>query len=397
LPAICLHRAVQPQARLLTAPFVLAVVATLGIFLAIGMLLPVLPVYAKGPLDVGTIGVGLAVAAASPTALLFQPVAGRLGDRRGRRLLVVAGPLLMAGSIAAYAVVDSLPALLALRLVTGVGEALAFVGVATVINDLAPEERRGETISLYSLGVWGGLALGPLLGETVLGRGRYDAVWLVAAGCVLVSALIGLVLPETRPAAPPGKRRKTRLVHPAAVAPGLVLIASAFGFAGFNAFVALYARELGLGGAGTVFLVYSGIVVVVRILGRHLPDRLGAKRASGIALGLLGAGLLTMGLWNTATGLFAGTAVFALGTALAFPSLMTLAVSGAPASERGSVVGTFGAFADVGFALGAVTLGAVASVTGYEGVFVVSAVGALGAVLLLVRLPASGRVEPEAA
>lgn len=383
----------QPPPRLLTMPFLLAVLATFGVFASIGMLLPVLPLYAKGPLDVGSVGIGLAVAAASPTALLFQPVAGRLGDVRGRRLLVVAGPLLMAASIAAYSQVDTFWALVALRLVTGVGEALAFVGVATVINDLAPDERRGETISLYSLGVWGGLALGPLLGEIVLGAGRYDAVWLTAAALTLGSALVGLMLPETRPAMVE-ERPRARLVHPAAVAPGLVLVASAFGFAGFNAFVALYARELGLDGAGTVFLVYSGIVVGLRILARRIPDRLGPKRASALALGLLGAGLATMGIWNEPAGLYAGAAVFAVGTALAFPSLMLLALAGAPASERGSVVGTFGAFADAGFALGAVTLGAVASVTGYEGVFVTAAAISLTSVLFLGRVPSRTAAQP---
>lgn len=385
----------QQTARLLTMPFLLAVAATLGIFLSIGMLLPVLPVYAKGPLDAGSIGIGLAVAAASPTALLFQPIAGRLGDAHGRKLLVVPGALLMALSIAAYAPADSLSAILALRLVTGVGEAMAFVGVATVINDLAPEERRGETISLYSLGVWGGLALGPLLGETVLGPGRYDAVWLTAAALAGASALIGMVLPETRPpGAAEEPRRPSRLVHPAAIPPGVVLIASAFGFAGFTAFVALYARELGLGGAGTVFALYSGIVVALRILGRTIPDRVGPKRASALALGLLAAGLLTIGVWHATAGLYAGTAIFAGGTALAFPSLMMLAVSGAPPGERASVVGTFGAFADVGFALGAVTLGAVASAAGYRGVFLAASVAALGGVLLLARVPAARRIAP---
>ncbi|MFO7571134.1 MAG: MFS transporter [Gaiellaceae bacterium] len=382
--------------RLLTVPFVLAVLATLGVFLTIGMLLPVLPVYAKGPLDAGSIGIGIAVAAASPTALFFQPIAGRLGDRRGRRLLVVAGPLLMAVSIAAYTWTDSLWALSALRLVTGIGEALAFVGVATVVNDLAPPERRGETISLYSLGVWGGLALGPLLGETILGtEHRYDRVWLVAAAFSVASAVIASLLPETRPQTIEGAGdapRRPRLVHPAAIAPGLVLIASAFGFAGFNAFVAVYARELGLDGAGKVFLLYAGIVVAIRIVGRRIPDHLGARRASGLALTLVAGGLLTIGVWHAPEGLYVGTAIFACGTALAFPSLMTLAVGSAPETERGSVVGTFGAFADVGFALGAVSLGAVATVTGYEGVFVVSAAASLVGVLLLARLPALRRL-----
>ena len=68
--------------RLLTLPFVLAVVGTLAICMSIGMLLLVLPVYANDELGAGSLGVALAVGAVSPTALLFQPLAGRIGDRK---------------------------------------------------------------------------------------------------------------------------------------------------------------------------------------------------------------------------------------------------------------------------------------------------------------------------
>lgn len=377
----------QPPGRLLTTPFVLAVLAELGVCLSIGMLLGALPLYAKGPLDAGSVGVGLAVAALSPSAIFFQPIAGRVGDRRGRKILVVSGALVVAGSVAAYTVASTLSILVALRLVTGVGEALIFVGAATIVTDLAPEERRGEAISLYSLGLWGGLAVGPFLGELVLGEDRYDAVWLAAAGCALASAVCGLALPETRPAVV-GASRPARLLHPAALRPGLVLVASVFGFAGFAAFAALYARELGLEGAGAAFLVFSATVVAIRILGRRIPDRLGAKRASGTALALLAAGLATIGLWNEPAGLYVGTVIFAAGQALAFPALLTLAVRGTPAAERSSVVGTFTACADVGFALGALGLGAVAAVGGYESVFLVGALASVVGAFLLARTPA---------
>ena len=91
--------------RIVTVPFALTFGSAFFVFLAIGMLLPVLPLYARGPLGEGDIGVGLAVGMSSPTALVFQPLAGRLGDRRGRRLLIVGGSLAMAISIAAYTVV----------------------------------------------------------------------------------------------------------------------------------------------------------------------------------------------------------------------------------------------------------------------------------------------------
>jgi predicted MFS family arabinose efflux permease len=137
-----------------------------------------------------------------------------------------------------------------------------------------------------------------------------------------------------------------------------------------------------------VFLL-AVIIVGIRIIGRRLPDRLGPKRASSFALVLLAIGLTIVGLWNTQTGLFVGAAVFAVGQALAFPSLMTLAVEGAPPADRSSVVGTFTAFADVGFAVGAVSLGAVADVAGYDGVFLAAAAASLAGLFVLARMPRS--------
>jgi MFS family permease len=386
----------QPD-RVLTRPFVLTVLAEFALCVSIGMLLAVVPVFANDELGVGSFGVALAVAAASPMILVCQPIAGRVGDRRGRRKLVVVGGMVAPIGVAGYVLADSLALLVPLRLLTGAGEAMLLVGTATMVTDLAPERRRGEALSLFSLGLWGGLALGPLLGELVLRDDHFDAVWLVAAACCLAAGAIGLVLPETGSTEHhPAARTNARLLHPAAIGPGLVLAFTVLGFAGLGTFGALYARELGLDGAGSVFLVFSAVVVGTRVLARQAPDRLGPKRTARTALAFIAAGLLTIGLWNVPAGLFVGTVVVAFGHALAFPSLMTLAVNAGPPSERSSVVGTFSAFTELGFLVGALTLGAVASAVGYDGVFVVCALGPLLGVLVLARfvsrpaLPAPG-------
>jgi MFS family permease len=389
---ICLDRDMHRD-RVLTKPFVLTMLAEFALCMSIGMLLAVVPVYANDELGVGSFGVALAVAAVSPMVLVCQPIAGRVGDRRGRRFLVVTGGILTAASVAAYVVVDSLELLVALRLLTGAGEAMLLVGAATMITDLAPESRRGEALSVFSLGLWGGLALGPLFGELVLGDGRFDAVWLLAAAFCLVAGLVGFALPETAPTFETDADSTARLIHPAAVGPGLVLALTVLGFAGLSTFAALYARELGLSGAGSVFLVFAAVVVTTRIVARQVPDRLGPKRTSRTALSFIAVGLFTIGLWSAPAGLFIGTIVVAFGHALAFPSLMTLAVNAAPARERSSVVGTFSAFTEMGFLVGALTLGAIASAVGYDGVFIVCGFGPLLGVLVLARL-VSPRIEP---
>jgi MFS family permease len=188
--------------------------------------------------------------------------------------------------------------------------------------------------------------------------------------------LLSLGVPDTRTAIArePGR---TPWIHPAAIRPGLVLVASIWGFAGFSAFVALYSRSLGLAGSRFVFVEFALIVLLIRSAGARLPDRLGFVRSAGLALAANAAGLAVMGSWGTPVGLYVGTALFALGQGLAFPALMSLAVGGAPASERGAVVGTFTSFFDLSYGVGAATLGGVAAALGYGPTLIAGAVVAV--------------------
>jgi MFS family permease len=367
--------------RLLTPRFLLVVASGLSYFLAIGMLIPVVPQYVKGPLASGNVGVGVAVGSLFVGAVLLRPYAGRVGDRVGRRVLIIGGALIVAGSTVVYGVFDALPYLVGIRVVTGVGEAAFFVGAATMITDLAPEHRRGEAVSYWSVAVYGGLAFGPAIGEAVLGDDRFVAAWVVSASLALLAAALGTITVETArsvPQAPPGK-----LLHRAALAPGVVLFLGLIGLAGFTAFVPLYVKEIGLGGAELIFVLYGGLILCVRILGARLPDLLGGHLAATFALSGVAAGLTLMAGWPSTAGLVAGTAVFATGMSLLYPALMLLALTAVPDHERGSVVGTFSSFFDLSQGVGALVLGGVAALSGYRGAFVGGAIAALVGVLLL--------------
>jgi MFS family permease len=366
----------SPAGRLLTPAFLLVTVATCLYFLSIGMALPVLPRYVEGPLGGNNLAVGIVVGAFGLSAVLMRPFSGRLSDRRGRRPIVVVGAATVAASVFAYRLVDATAPLIVLRLLNGAGEALFFVGAASVVNDLSPEGRRGEAFSIFSLAVFTGLGAGPLIGETILGAAGFGRVWDVAAFGALVTALLGLGLPDTRPGtdAPPGP-----LIHPAALGPGLLLASSVWGLAGFTTFVPLYALRLGLTGAGLVLATYSGIILAIRSFGARIPDRFGPRRTATVSLAWSAVGLAVVAVWPAVIGLFTGAAILAIGQSLAFPALMTLAVEGAPPTERGSVVATFTSFFDLSFGFGSATLGGVASALGYGGVFVGGAlVAALG-------------------
>ncbi len=353
-------------------------------FVALGALLPTLPRYVTGPLQGTSVAVGIVSGAASLTALVLNLWAGHLGDRRGRRLLLVTGAGLTTVCVAGYLVATSLPVLVALRLLAGAGEALFYVGAASAITDLAPDPRRGEAISLFSLALQAGIGVGPVLGEMALADHRFSTVWLVAASSVLISTLVALRIPDTRTHAhSPHSSRSP--VHPVAIRPGVVLATGIWGLAGFNTFVPLYALQLGLSGSRFFFVTFSVILLLFRSLGARIPDRLGAAMSVRAALVLSAIGLGMIGLWRHPLGLFGGTVVFGGGHALLYPALLTLAVSRVPPTERGSVVGTMTSFLDLGLGLGPVSLGAVAGAFGYQSTFLAAASVALAGLFLFPR------------
>lgn len=386
---------VAKRERLLTGKFLLVMAATLAYFISQGALLPILPSFVVDQLGGSKAMVGLAIGAFSISAVLMRPIAGRLGDVRGRRILIVSGGAIFAVAIIAQMAATTIAMVVALRLVMGVGEALIFTGAASATSDLSPASRRGEAMSYFSLGIWSGIAIGAQLGERIFVSFGYNAAWLGAGVLSLAASVFAILLPSLKQEEIPAK---TRLVHPLVLGPGVVLAASVWGLAGFLSFVPLYAREVGMHGSAIVFTLYGGTIVLIRSLGAKLPDRLGPPRAATISLLGSTLGLLLLASWPHAAGIIAGTLLFAMGQALGFPAMMALALSKVPPSERGSAIGTFTAFLDIAFGLGPLTLGAAAESIGYRGAFAGAALVALFGFVILRLIVSSARnakqVEP---
>lgn len=375
--------------KLLTPMFLTVAFAELAYFTAVGVLLPALPRYVEGPLAGGDVAVGLVAGAFSVSAFFLRPWAGAQADRRGRRILMATGGSLFALSVAGYVVASSIPVLIAMRLLTGVGEALFFVGALAANVDLAPPERRGEAFSFASLALYIGIGAGPFLGELAIEHVGFDGAWVLSIGLAIIAVALSLRLPPMRPDVAPERHP---LVHRGGVLPGLVLLSTVWGMAGFLAFVPLYAvRDLGMSGAGLVLGLFSAIVVLIRSVGARIPDRIGAARATRISLVLTAAGLATAGLWHEPAGLIIGAAVLGVGVALFTPALFSVAVEGVPPNERGAVMGTTSAFLDVAFGLGPATFGFVAAGVGRSGGFLVGAAVAAAGLWLVIATRLGGR------
>ena len=372
--------------RLITAPFLVVTLATGAFFVFVGMAVTVLPRFIQNELGGDGLAIGINLAVFSVAAIAARPTIARIGDRYGRRTLMVGGALIAGAGAAATSFVHSIAALLPLRAFTGIGEAALFVGAATLIADLSPSDRRAEGASYFSLAVFGGLGIGPVIGEIVLGDGRYQAVFLASAVACAIAALIALAAPNrvagVATAAPTEGRRPG--FHRAALVPGLVLACGIGGFAAFTAFLPTHAESLGMPAAGP-FVVYSVLCLGLRLFGARLPERIGLGNALTSALAGLTAGLLVLAAVGQPRGVYLGTIVISLGMALLYPSLMAFTVDSVREEDRARVLASFTMFFEVGTVGGGLLLGPVAQFAGDRGAFVGGAVIAVMGLWVLRR------------
>ncbi|WP_438488134.1 MFS transporter [Streptomyces sp. S186] len=125
---------------------------------------------------------------------------GALGDRIGRRRLLLSGAVLfgLASCLAAYA--QSAEMLIAARALLGVGGATLMPSTLALIRNLFLDARqRGKAVAIWSAAVTGGIALGPVLSGALLEHFWWGSVFLVNTPAMALLLLCGpLLLPEFR-------------------------------------------------------------------------------------------------------------------------------------------------------------------------------------------------------
>lgn len=348
------------ERSLLSPQFAVVLVAAFLYFTGMGATIPTVPRFVEGELGGGGAAVGVGVGVYAVSAALLRPWVGRIGDTHGRRILAVGGSTVIAVSFLSYALATELWMLVLSRLLTGAGEAAGFVGFATAAQDLAPDHRRGEAASYFSVALYGGLAVGPPVGEALVRHG-FTTLWIAVSGFAALAAVASLWIPKGR-TVPVATSRS--FLQRDALWPGLILFLGLIPFTAFAAFVPLFAEGLGLDSVGGVLGLYAGLVLVIRIVGARLPDRLGWRKGSTLALIGVTTGIWVVAAWGSIPSIWLAAIGLGVGMSLMYPSLFTAVMAAAPEDERSHAVGTFSVFFDLSQGLGATFVGIVVSLAG---------------------------------
>ncbi len=164
--------------------------------LGFGILIPILPSFAKVELLVDETAIGIAIAVYSFVQFLFNPVLGRLSDKHGRKPVIVVSLLINAIGYIIFAFTTSFVVLLISRIVAGVGG--SSIGVAQAyIADVTTKENRAKGMGIIGSAFGLGFVFGPLIGGFLSHYGYMITGFGSASFSILAFILTLILLPES--------------------------------------------------------------------------------------------------------------------------------------------------------------------------------------------------------
>ncbi len=191
--------------------YVLALVA-FCVALGFGIVAPAVPLFALA-FGVGPTAAGAVVSAFALMRLLSALSAGRLVDRVGERVALLAGLSVVAVSSLLAGLSVSYPQLLVLRGVGGIGSAVFTIAATSLLLRIASSAQRGRTQSVYRSGFLLGGIVGPAFGGAVVGISLRAPFFLYAGTLLLAVLAAGTLLPR-RLAPPSDAAEQTAPVEP---------------------------------------------------------------------------------------------------------------------------------------------------------------------------------------
>ncbi len=339
------------------------------LFAGFHFLLPTLPMYAASTGATGTqIGIITGIFGFSAIFIrLFTDTGVRV---IGKKKCLYLGLLCSLLATLSYGIFNSVPALIAARILHGFGFGLSTTFVAALVADVIPAMRRGEGIGYFGLGSTVAMAIAPALGVTLLSDAGSNVLFLFSALVTVCAALSAKFCnaAENRPelpTAPIHASIRNKIFEHGTGIPAFLTILFGAAYGTVNTFVAMMANEAGIENAGLFFIVGTIFVFISRPFGGRLFDSKGAFWVilpGGIFFLLA---LIVLISAKSLMVLLAASVLYGFGGGLLLPALMTWMLNVVHADRRSAASATFYNMLDIGTSSGIIFLGSIAGSVGY--------------------------------
>ena len=367
---------------LLTRPMIGFLLFSIAAFSCFALLLSVVPLFASSRHD-SSFAAGLAMGTMMLGTVVTELGTPRILARFGYRDAMGAAVILLTTPTLALLWSSSITTIVLVSLARGAGLAILVVAGTALAAELAPPDRRGESLGLYGIAVSLPAIVGLPLGIWIAEHIGFDQVFLIATGIGLLALLRVTILPTNRPATSNRGSMLSALGNGRLARPTLIFLTTALASGIFVTFLPLAVGDGNHGIATIALLAQTATTALSRWWAGLVGDRLGASHLLLPAMLLCAGGAAAMVATTSPLFVIGGMTLFGIGFGIAQTSTLSMLFERVPSSEFGRVSALWNISFDAGMGIGAVGFGILADLTGYPGGFAVVA-----AILIAALLPA---------
>jgi len=338
-------------------------------------------------------------------------VAGALADRYGRKPVLVAGWLIGLPVPLILILAPTWEWVVFANVLLGVNQGLTWSTTVIMKIDLVGPARRGLAMGLNEAAGYGAVAVTALATGAIAQQAglRPEPFFLGLAYAGLGLAASVLLVRETSPYV--NKEQSTRerafdigwrsvFVRTTLRDPSLSAASQAGFVNNLNDGMAwgllplFYAAAgLSIGEIGVLAAAYPAVWALAQIGTGAWSDRVGRKPPIVAGMLLQAGAIIAIGASSSFAPWLIAAVVLGLGTALVYPTLLAAVADVAEPAWRGSAVGVYRLWRDLGFAAGAIVAGVIADLAGFaSAIWVVALLTAGSGVIVLVRMRETRRL-----
>ena len=358
----------------------------LAVFIALlglGIVIPLLPIYADG-LGASGIMIGLMVAGFSISRGVLQPLVGSMSDKHGRKRFLVAGLLIYSVVGFSFTLATTVEHLIFIRTIHGVGSAMIVPIAMSYVATLAPKGEEGRYMGMLNMALFSGIGFGPIIGGIFRDTLGFDAAfYAMSAAGALAMVLVVILLPNDaqvkgRPDPPP-ILETMRLMSRNVRLMGVLLsrMSTMFIMVPLMAFLPLLMTEFMDASGLQIGIVIAGrtlVNAVLQIPFGSLVDRVNKTTTLVTGSLVVVAATSVIPFVESFPGLIAIFVVIGAGEALVWPTLGALATQEGRKYGQGAMMGVFNMAMSVGILFGSLTGGIAVDTLGLRYAFPIIAV-----------------------
>ena len=385
--------------RLWSRAYTFLIISNFFLFFGDNLLLPVLPVYLDQN-GADNFQIGIVIAAFFASSILMRIFTSRASARLGKKTLLMLALSVFAVAMLGYYLFAGLIVILVLRLVQGTGFGASTTLYGAMTADIIPEDRMGEGMGYFGLGITIAVALGPFLGAAAVSLADSKWVFLAAALLEMIAIALSFFIKADNCRRPVESKAGMKdflsdFVEPTAFYPAVFMLLMGLSMGGFSTYVVLFGKETNIENISVFFLVTSLAEFLVRMVSGKLYDRKGMNFAvlPGALAG--GVGCIVIAHATDLAMVSISAALCGIAFGMIFPVMEASAMKSAGPHRRVAANATIYNFLDIGMGLGPLLFGAVAELWGYQEAYILSGLF-FAAMLLVLAAPAVVKRRQEA-